>query len=135
MVGDNFVMEKIALIVAAVALALHGLMEVAPLLFMFRARFGTQNKSRGIPKFIFEPLQNNMKMTMLIGVIFGFVRLAAVAGIAANLLWAWALGLIISIVILMVMTFYLPMGIVDGILSSITLLSLLITYCGNRPIL
>ncbi len=128
-------MEKIALIIAAVTLTLHGLVEVAPLLFMFRSKFGAQNMGRGIPRFIFEPLQNNMKMTMLLGVIFGFLRLAAVVGIAANFMWAWSLGVIISIVTLMVMTFYLPMGIVDGILSSITLLGLLIAYWGNRPIL
>ena len=128
-------MEKIALITAAVTLTLHGLMEVAPLLFMFRSKLSTQNMGRGIPKFIFEPLQNNMKMTMFLGVIFGFVRLAAVAGIAANFMWAWSLGVIISIVTLIVMTFYLPMGIVDGILSSITLLGLLIAYWGSQPIL
>ena len=128
-------MDKIALIIAAIALALHGLMEVAPLLFLFRSGLAAQNTGRGIPKFIFEPLQNNMRMPMLIGVIFGFVHLIAVLGIAANFMWAWVLGVAISIVTLMVMTLYLPMGIVDGILSSITLLSLLIAYFGNRPIL
>ncbi len=128
-------MEKIALITAAVALTLHGLMEVAPLLFMFRSKLGAQNMGRGSPKFIFEPLQNNMKMTTLLGVIFGLLRLAAVLGIAANFMWAWSLGVIISIVTLMVMTFYLPMGIVDGILSSTALISLLIAYWGSQPIL
>ena len=33
------------------------------------------------------------------------------------------------------MTLFLPMGIVDGILSSITLAGLLIAYWGSQPIL
>jgi hypothetical protein len=128
-------MDQLALTIAAIVLTIHGLMEVAPLLFIFRSRLATQNTGKGIPRFIFEPLQNNMRMTMLIGVIFGFVRIVAAIGIAANFMWAWVLGITISIVTLMVITLYLPMGIVDGILSSITLLSLLITYWGNQPIL
>jgi hypothetical protein len=59
----------------------------------------------------------------------------AALGILANLMWAWVLGVSISVVTLMVMTFYLPIGILDGILSSLTLISLLAAYWGNRPIL
>ncbi|HLO31773.1 MAG TPA: hypothetical protein VK249_21650 [Anaerolineales bacterium] len=128
-------MDKIALTIAVIALTLHGLMELAPLLFMFRSRLAAQNTGKGIPRFIFEPLQNNIRTTMFLGLIFGFIRVIAAAGIAGNFMWAWGLGVSISIVTLMIMTFYLPMGIVDGILSGITLLSLLITYWGNRPIL
>jgi len=128
-------MEKLALIVAAIALTLHGLMEVMPLFFMSRSKSGKQDTGKMIPKFIFEPLQNNMKLTMLIGVIFGFVRILAVVGIVANFMWAWVLGITISIVTLIVMTLFLPMGIVDGILSSITLAGLLIAYWGSQPIL
>ncbi len=128
-------MEKVILIIAAILLILHGLMELAPLPFLFRSKSGSRNTGKGIPKFIFEPLQNNMRLTMTLGIIFGFLRVIAAIGMVTNFMWAWVLGVVISGVTLTIMTFYLPMGIVDGVLSGLTLISLLMAYWGSQPIL
>jgi hypothetical protein len=120
------------LYIAGATLILHGLIELAPLLL--KSNKNPQNESRG-PKFIFEPLQNNLKVTIILGEIFGAIRIIAAIGILVNLMWGWALGIIISIVTFVVMTLYLPMGIMDGILSGITLISLLVAYWGSTPIL
>ncbi len=125
-------MEKIALIIAGIALVLHGLMELAPLLM--RGNRSAQS-AQGMPKFIFAPLQENLKVTTLLGEIFGAIRIIAAIGIFLNLMWGWALGVVISIVTYVVMTVYLPMGIVDGIVSTITIIGLLVGYFGSQPII
>ncbi len=125
-------MGRVALIVAGVALVLHGLVELASLLSL-RAPAGS--RSAAMPKFIFQPLQDHLKASMAIGWIFGVLRWMAAAGIFLNLMWGWALGVLISVVTLGVMTLYLPMGIMDGILSGLTLVSLLVAYFGGKPIL
>lgn len=128
-------MEKTILIIAAIALTLHGLMEVMPLPFLLKSKPDSHSEVKGLPKFIFEPLRNNPRPTMALGIIFGFLRLVAVIGIVMNLMWGWALGVVISAITLIVMTFYLPVGIIDGILSGVTLISLLIAFWGSQPIL
>ncbi len=125
-------MDHVILIVAGAALVLHGLVELASLL-SFRSPAGPQ--SAAMPKFIFQPLQDHLKASMAIGWIFGVLRWVAAAGIFLNLMWGWALGVLISVVTLGVMTLYLPMGIMDGILSGITLVSLLLAYFGGKAIL
>jgi hypothetical protein len=125
-------MNHFTLTFAGAALLLHGLVELASLL-SFRAPAGSQ--SAAVPKFIFQPLQDNLKVTMALGWVFGVLRWIAAAGIFFNLMWGWALGVLISVVTLVVMTFYLPMGIMDGILSGLTLVSLLVVYFGGKPIL
>ncbi len=128
-------MKEILLILGAVTLIIHGLMELAPLLFLFRKKNIMQGSEKGIPKFIFEPLRNNVRQTMIIGVIFGFLRVISAIAIFVNLMWGWSLAVVISIVTLIVMTLFLPMGIVDGILSSVALVCLLISYFGNKAIM
>jgi hypothetical protein len=124
-------MDKIWLYIAAIALTIHGLIELAPMLLRGNRKSETAG---GFPKFIFEPLQNNIKVTMLLGEVFGAMRIIAAVGIFLSLMWGWALGVIISVVTFVIMTFYLPFGLFDGILSGIALVSLLIGYFGNRPI-
>jgi hypothetical protein len=124
-------MDKIWLYIAAIALIIHGLIEIGPMLLQGNRR---SESGGGFPKFIFEPLQNNIKVTMLLGDIFGAMRIIAAVGIFLSLMWGWALGVIISVVTFVIMTFYLPFGVFDGVLSGIALVGLLIGYFGNRPI-
>ncbi len=88
-----------------------------------------------MPRFIFTPLQENLKVTTLLGEVFGAIRIIAAIGIFLNLMWGWALGVVISVVTYIVMTIYLPMGIVDGIISTITLVGLFIAFFGNQPVI
>jgi len=124
-------MSRIGLYIAAIVLIVHGIIELAPL--VIRGHIKTQG-SRGIPTFIFEPLQKNFKMVTILGEIFGLIRIIAAIGILLNLMWGFTLGIIISIVTYIILTLYLPMGIADAILSGIVLVSLLIAFFGNSPI-
>ncbi len=114
---------------AGVALTLHGLVEVAPL---FSQKMRQAQAGQAMPKFIFEPLQNNLRLATWLGGIFGVVRFIAALGIFLSLMWGLALGVIISVVTFIVMTIYLPWGLADGVLSGIALVSLLIGYFGGQ---
>jgi hypothetical protein len=126
-------MQPIGLVVAAIALILHGVIEVSPILFQRRLS-GAGSKSWQGPEFIFKPLQANLKVTTAVGYIFGAVRIIAAVAILFNLLWGWWLGIIISVVTYVILTIFLPMGIFDGIFSGIALVGLLIGYFGSQVI-
>ncbi len=123
------------LYIAAIILALHGLIEFAALPALFRFRAGSIPASRpGITHFVFEPLRVNLRATMAIGIIFGILRVVATVGILLNLLWGLWLGVAVSVVTLVVMTLFLPMGVVDGVLSTAALILLFIAAFGTQPI-
>lgn len=128
-------MGRILLYVAGSILVLHSLIEFAALPSLFRFKSGVPSSGRGVPAFVFEPLQTNLRATMAIGVIFGVLRVAAAVGIFLNLMWGLWLGVAVSAVTLVVMTLYLPIGIIDGILSGAALILLLIAAFGGRTIL
>jgi uncharacterized membrane protein (DUF2068 family) len=86
-------------------------------------------------KFIFEPLQANKEITYLLGGVFGILRIIAGIALIMNLMWGFYLAIILCIVTLMIMTFYLPAGIFDGVVTGIILITLLCTYFGNKPII
>jgi hypothetical protein len=123
---------KFGLYLSAILLIIYGLIEILPVLLMKRQK--NINTDRG-PKFIFKPLQDNAKMTQLLGGIIGVIRIIAAIGIMMNLMWGFALGVLICVITYAIMTFYLPFGIMDGVLSGIILLVLLITYFGGKTII
>jgi len=117
---------KRLLTVAGVLLLVHGLIEVMGL-FAF---FSPSNQ----PSFIFEELTRNWQYAVWIGVISGFLRILAAIGIFVNRRWGWALGVLISATTFVSLTFYLPFGIMDAILSGAVLILLLVFNYGNAKI-
>ena len=101
-------------------LILHGIIEVLPALMIFfpAADFA--------PEFIIGDLAANWQMTLGFSIVCGLLRLAAGAGILRKMLWGWLLGIILSIITFTVLTWYLPMGVMDAVLSGPVLLLLLI---------
>jgi len=108
------------LAVAAVLLLLHGLIEVVPAVFLFVPA------GDFAPQFIIGDLAAHWQMTLGFSVVCGLLRLAAGAGILRKMLWGWLLGIILSVVTLTVLTWYLPMGVMDAVFSGPVLLLLLI---------
>lgn len=124
-------MGKIGLYIAGILLLLYGLMESSSIFYSGKDKSAA---SHVLPKFIFEPLQNNTKLVYTLGVVLGVLRIIAGIAIIMNLMWGFALGIILCITTLILMTFYLPAGIADGLLTGIILIALLITYFGGKPI-
>lgn len=116
---------KRLLTAAAVLLVIHGLVELTALFAFVSPSYR--------PSFIFEELSLHWEYAVWVGVIAGLVRVLAAAGILAQRRWGWALGLVISGTTLVTLTFYLPFGIMDGILAWAVVGLLLIShYRGAR---
>jgi hypothetical protein len=113
------------LAIAAALLILHGIVEVLPAFVIFfpAADFA--------PEFIIGDLAAHWQMTLGFSVVCGLLRLAAGAGILRKMLWGWLLGIILSVITLTVLTWYLPMGVMDAVFSGPVLLLLLI---GRFPV-
>ncbi len=108
------------LAIAAALLLLHGLIEVVPAVFLFVPA------GDFAPQFIIGDIAAHWQMTLGFSVICGLLRLAAGAGILRKMLWGWLLGIILSVITLTVLTWFLPMGVMDALFSGPVLLLLLI---------
>ncbi len=106
--------------IAAAFLILHGLIETVPAVFLFIPA------GDFAPQFIIGDLAAHWQMTLGFSVVCGLLRLAAGAGILRKMLWGWLLGIILSVITLAVLTWYLPMGVMDAVFSGPVLLLLLI---------
>jgi hypothetical protein len=104
----------------AVLLILHGAVELLPTLLII---FPAANQ---MPRFIFDELARNWQMTLGVSVVSGLLRVAAAVGILKNLHWGWMLGIILSVITFAMLTFYLPMGVMDAVLSGAVLIALLV---------
>jgi hypothetical protein len=104
----------------AALLILHGIVEVLPALLIFLPA------SDYAPQFIIGDLAAHWQMTLGFSVVCGLLRLAAATGILRKMLWGWLLGIILSVITLTVLTWYLPMGVMDAVFSGPVLLLLLI---------
>jgi hypothetical protein len=104
----------------AILLILHGIIEISPILLLFMPSSGMK------PSFIFDELAQNWQMTLGISIVSGLIRIIAAIGILKNWYWGWLLGMIISVITFTMLTFYLPMGVMDAIFSGGVLILLVI---------
>ena len=114
------------LTIAAGLLLVHGLIELMAL-FAF---VSPTNQ----PAFIFEELARNWQYAIWVGVISGILRILAAIGIFANRKWGWALGGLVSMTTLVSLTFYLPFGVMDALLSGAVLTLLVVAHYGDTKI-
>ena len=105
---------------AAILLIIHGIVEFAALLALVSPSYR--------PSFIFEELSRNWTYAVWIGVVAGCIRILAATGIMACRKWGWALAIVISMTTLLTLTFYLPFGIMDALLSWPVMVLLIVSY-------
>lgn len=84
--------------------------------------------------FIVPYLQENLHLMIIIGAIYGVVRVIGAIGLWKNKMWGLVLSLINCIITMTLMIFMLPAGIIDGILASAALILILTQYFGNKKI-
>ena len=84
--------------------------------------------------FIVPYLQENMKLMIIIGGIYGVIRVIGAIGLLKNRMWGLVLSIINCIITMALMIFMLPAGIVDGILACSALILILMQYFGNKKI-
>lgn len=84
--------------------------------------------------FIVPYFQSNLPLMVIMGGIYGTIRLIGAIGLLKSKLWGLALSVINCAVTMILMMFMLPAGIMDGILSGSALILILKNYYGNRSI-
>ncbi len=123
--------------VAAILMIIHGgFMELGGVFAMIPALLmGTDQYD--IEKYFSFKLpyfQENLHMMVVVGALYGILRLVGAIGLWKNRMWGLALSLINCVVTLALMMFLLPAGILDGVLAGSALILILLQYFGAKEI-
>lgn len=123
-------------IAACLLLVQGGFLETSILLalpFMLVAGIEQSSASTHF-QFIVPFFQENLYMMMAISGVYGLLRIIGAIGLLRNRMWGFALSVINYVTTITIMIFLLPAGIIDGVLSGATLILLLSTWYGAKPI-
>lgn len=123
--------------IAAILMIIHGgFMEIGgclaiiPALIMGSDKFDIgQYFSFKLPYF-----QDNLYLMIIMGAMYGIVRVIGAVGLLKNKMWGLALSIINCVITMALMMFLLPAGIMDGILACSSLILILTQYFGDRKI-
>ncbi len=85
--------------------------------------------------FIVPYFQNNMNLILIIGMIYGVVRVIGAIGLWKNKMWGLVLSVINCVITMALMMLMLPAGIIDGILACSSLIFILTQYFGDKKII
>lgn len=78
--------------------------------------------------------QENLYMMIIMGAIYGTVRVIGAIGLLKNKMWGLALSVINCVLTMALMMFLLPAGIMDGIFACSALILMLTQYFGDKKI-
>ncbi len=113
-------------------LALHGVIELLPLLGLFGPLRDPAPAFMRL--FVFQELTRNPQAVAGVSAANGVLRLVASAGVLSNRQWGWFLAVVMSAVTLGALTFYLPFGLGDALLTGCVLCALVIGRYGTTKI-
>lgn len=123
--------------IAAWLMIVHGgIMELGGVLCMTPALFGQTDKLDIGQYFQFKLpyFQDNLYMMMVMGALYGVLRLLGAIGLLRNRMWGLVLSAVNCVITLTLMMFLLPAGVMDGILAGAALILILTQYFGDRKI-
>lgn len=122
---------SILMIIHGAFMEIGGCLCVLPLLFMSKDGFNIEQYF----SFIVPYFRDNLNLMLIIGMIYGIIRVIGAVGLWKNKLWGLALSVINCVITLALMSFMLPMGIIDGVLAGSALILILIQFFGNKNII
>ena len=122
---------SILMIIHGAFMEIGGCLCVLPLLFMSKDGFNIEQYF----SFIVPYFRDNLNLMLIIGMIYGIIRVIGAFGLWKNKLWGLALSVINCVITLALMSFMLPMGIIDGVLAGSALILILIQFFGNKNII
>ena len=85
--------------------------------------------------FIVPYFQENMDLMLIMGMLYGIVRVIGAVGLWKNRMWGLVLSILNCIITMILMIFMLPAGIMDGVLACSSLILILTQYCGDKKII
>lgn len=107
-----------------------GCLCLIPIFFMDSDKFDVNQYF----SFIVPYFKDNMNLMLVMGAIYGIVRIIGAFGLWKNKMWGLALSVINCVITMALMMFMLPAGIMDGILATTALILILTQYFGNKKI-
>ncbi|MCI8636643.1 MAG: DUF2127 domain-containing protein [Clostridia bacterium] len=123
--------------IASILMFIHGaFMEVGgclcliPIFIMGSDKFDTNQYF----SFIVPYFKDNMNLVLIMGAIYGIVRIIGAIGLWKNNMWGLVLSVINCVITMALMMFMLPAGIIDGILATTALILILTQYFENKKI-
>lgn len=84
--------------------------------------------------FIVPYFQENLYLMMIMGAIYGIMRVIGAIGLLKNRMWGLVLSVLNCVLTMALMMFMLPAGVLDGILAGSALILLLTQYFGTSKI-
>lgn len=123
--------------IASILMMIHGgLIELGGVLCMIASLLLPRNTFDINLYFSFnlQYFQDNLYLMMIMGAIYGVLRVIGAIGLLKNRMWGLVLSFINCAMTLILMVFLLPAGIIDGILAGSAFILLLIQYFGDRKI-
>ena len=121
--------------IAAIIMIIHGaLIEILGSLLLIPLLLNNVNMNNNM-SFIIPYFNEHMYLMITVSILFGILRIISSIALLKNKMWGLILSIIICIITLVLMIFLLPAGIIDGILSSVSLILILIGYYGNKKII
>ena len=84
--------------------------------------------------FIVPYFKDNMNLMLVMGAIYGVIRIIGAIGLWKNRMWGLILSIINCIITMALMMFMLPAGIMDGVLACSALVLILIGYFDKKKI-
>ena len=85
--------------------------------------------------FIVPYFQENMDLMLIMGMLYGIVRVIGAVGLWKNRMWGLVLSILNCIITMILMMFMLPAGIMDGVLPCSSLILILTQYFGDKKII
>ena len=85
--------------------------------------------------FIVPYFQENMDLMLIMGMLYGIVRVIGAVGLWKNRMWGLVLSILNCIIMMILMMFMLPAGIMDGVLACSSLILILTQYFGDKKII
>ena len=85
--------------------------------------------------FIVPYFQENMDLMLIMGMLYGIVRVIGAVGLWKNRMWGLVLSILNCIITMILMMFLLPAGIMDGVLACSSLILILTQYFGDKKII
>ena len=85
--------------------------------------------------FIVPYFQENMDLMLIMGMLYGIVRVIGAVGVWKNRMWGLVLSILNCIITMILMMFMLPAGIMDGVLACSSLILILTQYFGDKKII
>ena len=85
--------------------------------------------------FIVPYFQENMDLMLIMGMLYGIVRVIGAVGLWKNRMWGLVLSTLNCIITMILMMFMLPAGIMDGVLACSSLILILTQYFGDKKII